>query len=200
MKNHRLLAALTLVLPVLATLGVGATLAPAAAHASLSASDPAADSRIQELPEVVTLTFNQDMRGPAYVLVTGPDGEQADGDPVVEGAEVTQAVDPGPAGDYTLSYRVVSDDGHPVTGTIAFTVTDGADGTSDPATTNDPTGSDGPGGSDGAGSTGTAADRAASGPGGESWWQRHSDHVFIFGGLVLVAGGLLGVALRRSDA
>ena len=38
--------------------------------------------------------------------------------------QITTAVSPlGPAGDYHIGYRVVSDDGHPVTGKVSFTLT-----------------------------------------------------------------------------
>lgn len=100
--------------------------APAAAHAALLSSSPAQGDRLRVLPAEVTFEFNQDMSAPAYVIVTAPDGSSVtDGDPEVDGAVVRQAVSEGPEGTYTMAYRVVSEDGHPVTGEIAFTVGDG---------------------------------------------------------------------------
>ncbi|MBB3043801.1 copper resistance protein CopC [Nocardioides sp. LMS-CY] len=100
--------------------------APAAAHAALVSSSPAQGDRLRVLPAEVTFEFNQDMSAPAYVIVTAPDGSSVtDGDPEVDGAVVRQAVSEGPEGTYTMAYRVVSEDGHPVTGEIAFTVGDG---------------------------------------------------------------------------
>ncbi|MDT9593176.1 copper resistance protein CopC [Nocardioides zeae] len=198
------LAALALaLLPALAgVLALGGAFAPAQAHATLSSSDPAADSSVAQLPEEVSLTFNQEMRGPAYVLVTGPDGEAADGDPTIDGTTVTQAVTPGAAGTYTIAYRVVSADGHPVSGEIPFEITEG---------TGSAGGSEGSGAADGATDDGAgdpqvdgetiesgAADEAAGGE--QGWWSRHGDHVLIFGGLFVVAGGLLYGALRRNPA
>lgn len=196
---QRLLAALAgaAVLALGTPLAIGGLAAPASAHASLVGTDPEAGSSIATLPDTVTLTFSQDMRAPAYVVVTGPDGDVVEGDPTIDGAEVTQAVGAAPAGDYTLTYRVVSDDGHPVSGSVPFEVTEGsgeasgAGGTgtgSAPATEADPAEAD----------AGTPRTDAAATRPDEGWWSRHSDHVLVFGGLVLVAGALLAVALRGA--
>src|SRR5881409_3498005 len=114
----------------LAVAAVGAVLwmlllpLPAEAHAALESSSPAAGDHVAELPRTVTLTFDEDVFTPAFVTVTGPDGTNyASGKPTVDGAKVSQAVSPASAsGAFTTAYRVVSDDGHPVTGTIRFTV------------------------------------------------------------------------------
>ena len=59
------------------------------------------------------------------MTVVGPDGNiWSSGDPEVRGAVVSVAVRPlGPAGRYTVNYRVTSADGHVVTGAWTFTVT-----------------------------------------------------------------------------
>ncbi len=63
------------------------------------------------------------------VVVTGPSGPVQQGTPTVAGNVVSQAISASaPAGDYTVSYRVASDDGHPVTGTFSFHATTGLDG------------------------------------------------------------------------
>ncbi len=58
----------------------------------------------------------------ATVLMTGPDGQQyPTGTPVVDSSDVRTDVPAlGPAGQYTVTYRVVSGDGHPVEGQIRF--------------------------------------------------------------------------------
>jgi hypothetical protein len=63
-------------------------------------------------------------------VVKGPDGSTiSDGDAAILDNTVTQAVTPpGEVGRYTMSFRVVSDDGHPVTGKLSFTVTSGTKG------------------------------------------------------------------------
>ncbi|MFD0664478.1 copper resistance CopC family protein [Thermocatellispora tengchongensis] len=68
----------------------------------------------------------------AIVQVRGPGGDRADsGDPTVTADKVRQRVDPPQRpGRYTIAYRVVSADGHPITGELAFTLTESA---ADPA-------------------------------------------------------------------
>ena len=77
-------------------------------------------------PQRVSLTFNEPMQaGFATLTVIGPDGNayQA-GDVTADGGTVEIGVAPlGPAGRYEIGYRVVSEDGHPVTGSVAFTLT-----------------------------------------------------------------------------
>lgn len=145
--NRLLRSALRLV----AAIGLVAFLAlpsPASAHASLVSSSPEQGQQLARLPDRVDFEFNQDMSSPAYVIVTAPDGSSVtDGDPVVEGAEVTQALTDGPDGSYTMAYRAVSEDGHPVTGEITFTVgaasSDPASDSPAPATTDRSTASSG---------------------------------------------------------
>lgn len=95
---------------------------PASAHASLVSSDPADGSTLESFPEQVTLTFDESVDEPAFVTVTAPDGATVtSGDPAVSDATVTQRLDPGSTdGTYTLAFRVMSFDGHPVTGTVLF--------------------------------------------------------------------------------
>lgn len=102
-----------------------ASAGPASAHATLVSSSPAQGARLDALPAEVRFEFTEEIAAPAYVIVTAPDGSSvADGDPVVDGRVVTQAVADGPEGGYTMAYRAVSRDGHPVTGAISFSVGD----------------------------------------------------------------------------
>jgi methionine-rich copper-binding protein CopC len=97
---------------------------PAHAHAELLSASPAEGDVVETLPGEVELTFSEPVATPAYVVVNGPDGEQvSDGDPQVVDGVVTQTTPgSGPAGAYTVDYRVVSTDGHPVSGQVGFTV------------------------------------------------------------------------------
>ncbi len=96
--------------------------APALAHTALKSSDPKKNARVEMIGKV-TLEFTESVRFPA-VLVRGADGKRYEsGRPEVDGATVTQGVaDSVPPGAYTIAWRVVSDDGHPVEGEIPFTV------------------------------------------------------------------------------
>ena len=78
---------------------------------------------LQTAPTVVTLTFDDALANfEPVVTVTGPDGTAYQtGAPTVDGAQLRSAVAALPvAGTYTIAYRVVSGDGHPVEGTVSF--------------------------------------------------------------------------------
>lgn len=123
-----------LVLPiVLAGLAVFGLATPALAHNVLVGSDPAAGSSVATGPSQVSLTFNAPVRfGANYLTVIGPDGNhwEKTADATVNGDSVTTSVAPlGPAGLYKLGYRIISADGHPVSGEVTFTLTTAGSGT-----------------------------------------------------------------------
>ncbi|MGH8824056.1 MAG: copper resistance CopC family protein [Jiangellaceae bacterium] len=107
-----------------AGLGLALVAAPAAAHNELTGSTPADRSTVATVPTEVVLEFDQAVQtdfGQVAVLdATGVHREQ--GEPEVVGSTVTQAVGTLAAGAYEISYRVGSADGHPITGTLTFTV------------------------------------------------------------------------------
>lgn len=110
---------------------------PAAhAHTVLLSSDPAADSTLNSGPQRVSATFNEEVQGRfAAMTVVGPDGNLwSTGEPEVRGAIVSVGMRPtGPAGTYTVNYRVTSDDGHVVSGSWSFTVAATGTGVPGPA-------------------------------------------------------------------
>ena len=104
------------------------------AHTVLLSSDPAAESTMNVGPQRVTATFNEELQSAfAAMTVVGPDGNLwSAGEPEVRGPDVSIGMRPtGPAGRYTVNYRVTSSDGHVVSGSWSFTVT--AAGTGQPA-------------------------------------------------------------------
>jgi methionine-rich copper-binding protein CopC len=107
---------------VLAGLGLVGLATPAFAHAELISSNPAKDATVDRPPTQLQLTFNETV-SPESITVTGPAGAQwTVGQITVEGPVVTAPViASGPAGQYTINYRVLSDDGDPVSGTVSFT-------------------------------------------------------------------------------
>lgn len=103
--------------------------APASAHDELLSTDPADGSSLASAPDAVTLTFGEDVveLGTAVVVVDAAGVKLADGPLVVDGAVVTRPITaPTVPGEVTVSYRVVSADGHPVTGRFSFTVAEAA--------------------------------------------------------------------------
>jgi len=103
---------------------VVATALPASAHASLETTNPGPGATLKDLPQQVVLNFSEDIHAPAFVRVSNPAGANvAQGDVRIVDNTVTQTLGaPAGAGKYTVSYRITSADGHPVGGTVAFTV------------------------------------------------------------------------------
>jgi len=135
----RALALLGAALAVMAGLLLG--VAPAGAHTVLVRSNPVDGSTVARLPDVIVLTFNEPGEADGTVVaVTGPAGNVASGPAMLIDSDVRQAVGPGsPAGRYTVDWRVVSADGHPVDGSFTFTAAAGAGGTATPRPTDAPT-------------------------------------------------------------
>ena len=116
------------------------TATSAQAHAELASADPAQGTTVDRLPATVELTFTEAVGQPASVAVTGPgDASVTSTEPEVVDTVLTQPLEPGdaaPAGAYTISYRVTSADGHPISGRVQFSV--GQSGTSPAAATDLP--------------------------------------------------------------
>ncbi|MQA11422.1 MAG: copper resistance protein CopC [Pseudonocardiaceae bacterium] len=169
-----------LVVPVLAGLALLIGFAtPAQAHNQLVDSDPKNGASVQTGPKQVTLTFDQPVQPGEFntIAITGPKGGSwVDGPATVDGPKVRAKVRPlGPAGKYTIGYRILSADGHPVNGELAITLTKAGNGTPSKAPA----------------SQGGSAAEAPSGDdsGGAPIW------VWIAGAVVLLGLGLF-VAMR----
>ncbi|GAA2219731.1 hypothetical protein GCM10010429_53040 [Micromonospora olivasterospora] len=110
-------------------LGVSLALpaAPAAAHNSLTASDPKDGARIAVAPEKIELRFlAKPDRDTTKITVAGPDNVPAlGGSPTYSGNRVSVPFAPGAAGLYIVGYQLASGDGHPVRGEVRFTLTTG---------------------------------------------------------------------------
>jgi len=123
---------------LLATALVGVA-GPAQAHDELISTNPPNQGQVQTVPDSIVLTFAEPAEQVgSQVIVRGPSGNVAQGQPVFAKSIVTQAVQPGaPAGSYTVLWRVTSDDGHPVSGSFTFTAA--AANTTSPSSTTSPT-------------------------------------------------------------
>lgn len=121
-------ATLLLVIALLASLNFGVS--AASAHSDLVSSDPAADSVLEAMPESVLLTFNEDLlvlegaEDANQVIVTDSAGTNlATAEPTVAANTISSPLLPSDAqGLVTVTYRVVSADGHPIEGSYSFTV------------------------------------------------------------------------------
>lgn len=99
--------------------------APASAHTALVTITPAANARLTDPPTQVVMVFNEPVSTTfVTVVVTNAAGVSVvKGKARVQGATVTQALSPDLAsGAYRIAFRVISDDGHPVTGASTFTL------------------------------------------------------------------------------
>jgi copper resistance protein C len=106
-----------------------------AMHNQLLGTDPPDYAHVATGPARVSLTFDLPaQRGLSTIIVTGPDGHQWQAGPATEhDTTVTAPLRPlGPAGNYTVAWRIISADGHPVRATFQFTLT--TPGTGTPAT------------------------------------------------------------------
>ena len=119
-----LVAAIVAVLFVVAALVFAP---PASAHDELIGSDPAADSSIDALPGKLTLTFSAAIAtdaGASEVQVTDAEGRVlAEVAPVAQDNTLTQPLSGEASGAVTVLWKVVSSDGHPISGEFTFTVT-----------------------------------------------------------------------------
>ena len=99
---------------------------PAEGHASLVSSSPADGAQIATAPATVELTFSEDVDS-GFVGVTAPDGSTVKtSEPSIDGATLSADLAASEQhGRYTVAYRIVSADGHPVSGEITFTTTSG---------------------------------------------------------------------------
>jgi len=123
-------AVLLVLMSVLAISLAGA----ASAHNVLISSTPAEGAVVPDAPTSLSFTFDQPVQNfDPVVSLIGPDGKQyATGTPTISGNTVTGSVGAGPAGTNTAAYRVVSSDGHPVTGQVHFSLA-GDDGGPEPS-------------------------------------------------------------------
>ena len=124
LRRFLALAALIGAWAVLAVAGA----APALAHATVVSTDPADSSRLDALPSTVSVTFSESVSiNAGFLKVVDSDGEQvSEGNGTSAGTQVSVRLRSGLGdGSYIVSYRIVSEDSHPITGAYAFVVGDG---------------------------------------------------------------------------
>ncbi len=96
--------------------------AGASGHAALVKAVPWDGAVIKEAPSALTLTFNEPI-SPLIIRLIGPDGNAIPvGDAVTENATVRIPAPRLARGTHVLSWRVISADGHPVGGSIVFSI------------------------------------------------------------------------------
>ncbi len=114
-------AALVL-LVVVGPMVVGA--APAAAHAELVDTDPAQGAVLDEVPDIVRLTFSEHVRQvPDGIHVVDADGDELATTATTSDQDLLVSIeDEATEGTVVVAWRVVSADGHPIAGSLSFSV------------------------------------------------------------------------------
>lgn len=138
----RLLTAVAVLSIVLFTLS---ELPAAQAHVSVIKTDPQYQSTIEQLPSQITITFNSPLivlgsKNPNTITVLSPNKKSITlQDATVKGAVISVPLDTSNpvAGTYSVHYRVVSTDGHGVSGSYSFKVSSGEQAQPLPAPTTD---------------------------------------------------------------
>lgn len=163
----------TALVGLLTGLAIVAVASPAFAHDELIGTDPAEGAVVETLPGSLTLTFSGVLLtgdGATEIAVTDSTGtDLTSAPPVVDGVRVTQQLSGAPEGTVQVAWRVVSSDGHPISGQYSFSV--GESGSQTPPSTEP---SPAPGDS--------GADLAP---------------LWIAVGVVVVAGAVIGLLLAR---
>lgn len=105
----------------LLTLGLAA---PVSAHAALTGTDPEDGATVAEAPAEVSATFSEILdQASTEIAVTDPTGAILDvADPTYDGDTFMQPMLYTTPGEYTVAFRVISEDGHRVDDAISFTV------------------------------------------------------------------------------
>jgi methionine-rich copper-binding protein CopC len=123
-SSHRFRQVVCLALIVTGVvLGAGPS---AAAHTSLKGSNPKDGTSLSEAPDQIQLDFTEPIRTQlTRVSVRGPGDQRFEaGGAQSTATQVTQPLHPlGAAGKYEILFRVVALDGHPLVGTVRFTLT-----------------------------------------------------------------------------
>lgn len=120
----------TIAAVAVATVAALAVAAPASAHDTIVSSAPAADSQLTAAPAEVVLTFSNTLlsldenSGTAMTVIDESGEDWVAGPPVVAADTVTVPLAEGmPGGAYTVTWQVVSSDGHPTSGEYGFSLT-----------------------------------------------------------------------------
>lgn len=102
---------------------VAGTSTDASAHAALISVEPASGSILASAPKAVELRFNEAVTPGAIQLIDGAGRARDDARVTTSGESISVAMPPDlPQGTAVVSYRAISQDGHPVAGSVIFSV------------------------------------------------------------------------------
>ncbi|WP_326564460.1 copper resistance CopC family protein [Micromonospora peucetia] len=181
---------------------------PAAAHNTLRAASPADGAHLTTPPTRITLEFAQRL-DPTFTTIALTDAvgrKIPTGAPAVDGTKGTVTIDETLGEDtYTVAFRIVSADGHPVQGSYRFTVAGGVGAapettgaSSAPQTGGAPVSSGGPTATAAATDSGAAPSTAAAAT-GSGGFGAGAAALVAAGVLVAVVGGAALLLRRRRE-
>ena len=109
----------------------------ASAHSNELESSPGEGARLAEAPATVVITFDEPLMdvGAALVVRDGA-GRVVSGAASVDGRRISTPLSHAGSGEFTVAFRVVSQDGHSVSGSYGFAVL-GSPGSATPSATID---------------------------------------------------------------
>lgn len=174
----------------------------ASAHDELSSSNPEPGATLEAVPETIELTFtNVPATIGSEIQMLDETGEDwAEGDVSITDTVATQAVREGaPAGTYTVNWRVVSSDSHPIEGTFEFTASGGSTASETPAASETPEASAGTAGPIETADPG-ALDQEPAADSGVSWGVILMIAVLIALAIVLALGARRRLKQGNNDA
>ena len=101
-------------------------LAPSAyAHDSLISTNPKSGSSLSQAPSSIEMTYSANiMKVGNQVAITAPNGNQTTATPTTNGTKVSVPFKASGNGSYTVTWRVTSSDGHPISGNFSFKLTE----------------------------------------------------------------------------
>jgi methionine-rich copper-binding protein CopC len=124
-SSTRRLAAVALLALLAGTLSVGVTATAASAHDQVVSTVPASQEHLETSPTEVSMVFSDAILdlGATILVVDENDTDWAQGDVRIDGSTASQGLDGTLTdGRYQVRWRVVSADGHPISGTFDFAV------------------------------------------------------------------------------
>ena len=98
---------------------------PVQAHDQIISTSPSEDGHVDTAPAEVSMVYTDSLIevGAVVLVMDDTDKDWADGPVALDGPNATQAIKPGmPDGIYQVRWRVVSSDGHPISGVYDFAV------------------------------------------------------------------------------
>jgi copper transport protein len=100
------------------------------AHAVLEKAIPGPDSRLQNSPKEIVLMFNERLENKLYSIKVfnnrGEEISKKDTEQTVDQKQLKQVLPKLANGTYTISYRAISADGHPIKGSYLITIGGGS--------------------------------------------------------------------------